>query len=107
MAKIVQAEHSIGGVFGHNYWVLLDDNGNVLDQIHGFAKDSAGNLTTSALGGTVFVVSGVNLDYSPSVPQATAAEGTTAEMYKLWNAALDCKVAINDKNVPYEGFPLQ
>lgn len=49
--KIVAAETNAAGDGGHDFWILFGDDGTTIDQIHGFAVDANGSITTTAVTG--------------------------------------------------------
>jgi hypothetical protein len=44
--KIVEAKASVAVVGAHNYFVLVDPNGNRMDEIHGFVQNSNGTYNS-------------------------------------------------------------
>ncbi len=102
--KIVEAQAPVLGAGGHNYWVLLDNSGNKVGELHGFQIDSNGNPSTSGVGGTLKVFDNYTMGYSPSTTQAVVFDGTQSEAMALWGAASDCGDLITLKKYDYNAF---
>jgi len=99
--KIVQAKSSVMALGSHNYLVLIGDNGQVVQQLHGFqSKD--GVPSTTGVGGQLQVFSDWGYaDFSSTTAQQVLYEGSSEAVTQLWQAALDCGYAINSMNYDY------
>lgn len=102
--KIVEAQAPVLGAGGHNYWVLLDNSGNRVGELHGFQTDANGEPATTGVGGDLKVFTDRSMGYNASTPQAVVFDGTQAEAMALWGAATDCGDLINLKNYDYNAF---
>jgi len=102
--SIVEAQYFITGGFGHNLLVLIDPDGNVLQEFDGLATGADGSekpigyLLSDKL--YVYETPGIKL-YSASQPQATLFTGSLDEVMQRWRAGETCAEAINDLNVSY------
>lgn len=104
MGSIVAAQTSVAGVGGHDFWILKDDNGNEIGQIHGWAfKD--GQIQVTAPSGRLIASKDYFQD-SANAPQQIVLQGSMAELQKHWDAALKCTELINNENYEYSALSL-
>lgn len=101
--RIVKAQHPlIGGLAGHNFLVLIDPNGKVVEELHGLATGAdgrpkpIGHLPSDELRGYVD-----QHFYRPDYAQAELASGDQAEITKIWNAGRAALDKINARSLHY------
>lgn len=76
----------------HNFWVLIDPDGNVVDQIHGFAVDPSGEMKGVGTAKDLLLVVKAskfsNYDFSNNIkegqPAIVAAAGDYSEIMEIW-----------------------
>ena len=101
-------QHSlVFGLAGHNYLALRNENGDVVEELHGLATDErtqrwtyVGYKTTDILQvwrfhGPLYQIN--NKQY----PGIILKEGGKEEVNKTWDKATPCIEAINVKKIPY------
>jgi hypothetical protein len=91
--------------FTHNFWVLVDLNGNVVDQIHGLAVDPKTG-TAKALGNSSHLLQVVNdakiiWALYPGQPAVVCASGAEAAIRQRWQSAVNAFPAINSLHLKY------
>jgi len=91
--------------FTHNFWVLVDSNGNVADQIHGLAVDPKTG-ETKALGNSNHLLQVIHdptilWSLQPGQPTAVCATGQETEIKQRWQSALKSIPAINALKLQY------
>lgn len=107
MPKIIAAQAPVlGGAGQHNFWVLVGDNGQVLSQLHGFQAGPNGEPSTTGVGGTLRVYNNYGMEFNSSTSQQVVFEGEAEAVAARWNAALDCKTLINEKNYSYNALDI-
>ncbi|HXH43580.1 MAG TPA: hypothetical protein VNK51_07015 [Bradyrhizobium sp.] len=103
--RIVKAQLPlIGGVAGHNFLVLIDPDGNVIEELHGLATGAdglpkpIGHLPSDELRGYHD-----QRFYKPNFARTELASGDQAEIMKRWNAGMAVLDKINVRNIPRIG----
>jgi hypothetical protein len=99
--KIVQAVDVVAEYGGHNYLVLLNDSGAQVSQLNGYVVGPDLVPKTSALTGTLKVISDYVLPFNANTPQATLVEGDALKVMSLWQAAVECGKEINSLQLNY------
>lgn len=101
--RIVKAQLPlIGGVAGHNFLVLIDPDGNVLEELHGLATGAdglpkpIGHLPSDELRGYHD-----QRFHKPNFAQTELASGDQVEIMKRWNAGRAVLNKINERNIHY------
>ena len=95
------------GITGHNYLALRNQDGDIVEELHGLATDGItgqwkyiGTKSTDVL--KVWEFSGPRYYLAEKAyPGKILTEGTWQNMKTLWDMARGCKKPINDKNIPY------
>lgn len=91
--------------FSHNFWVLANPAGEVVDQFHGLAVDRKTGQTKAV--GTardlLQVVRDATIRWSlqPGQPVTVCASGPASEIGRRWQAAIDAMPALNWLALPY------
>jgi hypothetical protein len=107
IAKFVQAAAPATSNGMHYYLVLINDQGQVSDQINGFQRGTDGTLNQSGVGGTLYVASvndGVGSAYSASSPQVVLAQGDFSTLQAQWSSGLAAGSLINGHEYSYNAF---
>jgi hypothetical protein len=91
--------------FAHNFWVLIDLHGNVVDQIHGLAVDLKTG-TAKALGNSTHLLQVINdakiiWALYPGQPTVVCASGPEAEIRQRWQSAVNAFPTINALHLKY------
>jgi hypothetical protein len=100
----------IFGLAGHNYLALRDQDGNVIDELHGLATDMVtkqwkyiGTQPTDVLKVWEFD-NGRYYLAGKDFPGIIMKQGVQDDMLSLWNKALTCKDSINQENISYPPY---
>lgn len=91
--------------FSHNFWVLVNPAGEVVDQLHGLAVDRKTGRT-KAVGTSrdlLLVVrdAGIRWSLKPEQPVTVCARGPADKIGRRWQAAVDAIPAINALELSY------
>lgn len=99
----------IFGLAGHNYLALRDQDGNVVEELHGLATDDAtkqwkyiGTNPTDKL--QVWEFNNGRYLAGTKFPGVIIDQGTQNDVLSLWNKALSCKDSINQENISYPPY---
>jgi hypothetical protein len=100
----------IFGLAGHNYLALRDENGNVVEELHGLATDTytkqwkyIGTKPTDKLQVWEFD-NGRYYLAGKNFPGVIIDQGTQIDVLSLWSKALACKDSINQENISYPPY---
>jgi len=121
MAKIYTIEaraYDIADVAAHDFWVLRDENNNVLAQLHGLATTPTGEIIpVGTIGdelkfyhfGSYAISLGLdplqNRNYiDPNQDSRLVFSGTEAEVMARWNTAVNAIPTLNNLNLDYSPF---
>lgn len=102
MAYISAAQATAAGIGGHDYWILYDDFGNKIQEIHGFAMNG-GTVDTTAISGSLYATTGYTMT---SIAQEVVLQGPLNELQAYWNAGIDCANLINMMSFDYNAFSI-
>lgn len=99
----------IFGLAGHNYLALRDENGNVVEELHGLATDTVtkqwkyiGTKPTDIL--QVWEFDNGRYLAGTNFPGIIINQGAQPDVLSLWNKALSCKDSINQENINYPPY---
>ena len=95
------------GLAGHNYLALRNQNGDIINELHGLATDGTtgqwkyvGTKSSDIL--KVWEFNGPRYYLAEKkFPGKILTEGTLQDMKTLWNMARGCEKPINEKKLPY------
>ncbi|SEO38717.1 hypothetical protein SAMN05428959_107138 [Duganella sp. CF517] len=104
MAIIVASQSPALEFGGHDYWMLYDDFGNKVGELHGFAMNN-GQITTTAVSGTLYATNQYTMPVT-NAPFETVLQGTLTELMPFWNAGVECANVINSLNLSYNAFSI-
>jgi hypothetical protein len=99
--KIIEASNSVLLIGSHQYFILQDDSGKEIAQLNGFVVGADGIPNTTGFTGTLQVRSDYGSDSSAATTKMVVFSGSQQDTMKLWNAAVQCGVAINAQNYSY------
>ncbi len=98
------------GFAGHNYLALRDQNGNIVEELHGLATDAAtgqwkyvGTNPTDILQVWEFE-SGRYYLAEKKFPGIIMDQGVQSDIFALWKKALSCKDPINQEKTGYPPY---
>ncbi|CUH94831.1 hypothetical protein P22_0897 [Propionispora sp. 2/2-37] len=94
--------------FTHNFWALIDDGQQVLDQIHGLAVNPITGKTT-AIGNSSYLLQAVHdptiaWSLQPGQPTVNCITGKESVIVQRWQAALNSIPAINALKISYPNW---
>lgn len=98
------------GFAGHNYLALRDENGDIIEELHGLATDAStgkwkyiGSNPTDLLRVWQFESPRYYLA-EKKFPGIILTEGTKDGVREVWEKASFCKDEINAENIPYPPY---
>jgi hypothetical protein len=98
------------GLAGHNYLALRDQNGTIVQELHGLATDSTtgawkyvGTNPTDLL--QVWQFSNAHYYLAEkNFPGVVVDQGTQSDVLAVWNKAVACKDPINNEKLSYPPY---
>lgn len=106
MAKIVQAGMPVAGFGVHNYWVLLDNAGTKVGEIHGVATKDGVAQSWVIYNGKLEVRTDVTFNTFDTDQKKTVAMGTMEEMANIFEAGKMAAGYMNAQNLSYAAIPI-
>jgi VCBS repeat-containing protein len=101
--QIEAQSYDILGVASHNFWVLRDPDGNIVQELHGLATSEKGEILTIGTIGDELQFYNPEHKYGDTNNQDSSVmyQGTEADVLARWNAAIDAKDYLNSLHLPY------
>ena len=111
--SIEARSYGLGGIASHNFWVLRDDQGSVISQLHGLATDRSNNqfkpigFFNDRLGFYEFKIAKNHPTFISTKQRAVPVYlGEKNDVLKRWNNAV-CEInRLNEKDLDYSPFGL-
>lgn len=104
MASIVAGQTAAFVAGGHNFWILKDDNGAVVSQIHGWGYQN-GKLQLNAATGDLVATTNDIVDLSGAYQQ-TVLQGSFTDLKNRWEAGKTCAEMITANEYSYNFLSL-
>ncbi|MFJ1468069.1 hypothetical protein [Massilia orientalis] len=99
--QIIEAVNSVAAVGAHEFFILMDDNGNIVGQLNGFAVGSDGIPKVTNISGQLQVRSDYGSIIDSSTIMKSVVSGTQEQMMQIWNTGKACGDAINQQQMSY------